>query len=116
MTEPSDGGYNEFHVESLTEDKRDPLPRPIYLALRLKELAVDLQSLVTERKKLNATLKDHGSESTKDVRKMRERRGYVAIRINILRAEQQGLVSEKDALPPIVKSTTSDAKKSLKAA
>jgi hypothetical protein len=86
-----------------TEDKREPLPRQIYLGLRLKELAADLQSLVTERQSLNATLKDRGGESSKDVRKMRERRGYLAIRINVLRAEQQGLVAEKDGLPTLVK-------------
>jgi hypothetical protein len=86
-------------VAHFTEDKREPLPRQIYLTLRLKELAADLQSLVNERQSLNATLKEHSTGSSKDVRKMRERRGYLAIRVNVLRAEQQGLVAEREALP-----------------
>jgi len=84
-----------------TNDKREPLPRLVYLSLRLKELAADLQAMVTERQKLNATLKDHAGDPSKDVRKMRERRGYLAIRINILRAEQQGLAAEKEGLAPL---------------
>jgi hypothetical protein len=90
-------------VAHLAEDKREPLPRHIYLALRLKELAADLQAMSTERQALNATLKDHLSKSSKEVRKMRERRGYLAIRLNVLRAEQQGLTLEKDALSPLLK-------------
>jgi hypothetical protein len=90
-------------VAPVPVDKREPLPRPTYLALRLKELAAELQAMVTERQNLNTTLKDHASESSKEVRKMRERRGYLAIRITVLRAEQQSLVAEKESLPPVGK-------------
>jgi hypothetical protein len=91
---------SSVHVQPQTEDKREPLPRQVYLALRLKELVAELQSLVMERQKLNLTLKDHDGASSKDVRKMRERRGYLAIRINVLRAEQQGLIAEREEAPP----------------
>ncbi len=94
---------SSVYVPPETEDKREPLPRQTYLALRLKDLVAELQALVTERQALNATLKDRADESPKDVRKMRERRGYLAIRINVLRAEQQSLVAEKEALPPTAK-------------
>jgi hypothetical protein len=100
----------------IVEDKREPLPRQIYLALRLKELSSDLQSLVTERQGLNAALKDRDAGSSTDIRKMRERRGYLAIRINVLRAEQQGLVNEKDALPPMPLSLGGGPNKKGKAA
>ena len=85
---------------SNSNDKRAPLPRLIYLSLRLKELAADLHAMATERQNLNATLKEHANDPSKDVRKMRERRGYLAIRINVLRAEQQTLAAEKEALAP----------------
>ena len=103
------------NVATLPDDKREPLPRQTYLSLRLKELVAELQAMVSERQSLNATLKDHTSESAKDVRKMRERRGYMAIRINILRAEQQSLATEKEALPPIAK-PQGGARKKVKAA
>jgi hypothetical protein len=96
-------GSTSAYIPQQVEDKREPLPRQTYLALRLKEMMVELQSLVAERQGLNAALKDRGGESSKDVRKMRERRGYLAIRINVLRAEQQSLVAEKEALPPLAK-------------
>ena len=91
---------SSVYVPPQTEDKREPLPRQVYLALRLKDLATELQALVMERQELNLTLKDHVGGSSIEVRKMRERRGYLAIRINVLRAEQQGLVAEKEAAPP----------------
>jgi hypothetical protein len=78
------------------DHKREPLARPVYLALRLKELSAELQSMAAERRQLNATLKDPAKESSKDVRKLRERRGYLAIRIDLLRAEQQSLAIEKE--------------------
>jgi hypothetical protein len=103
MEQTHEGTLPSPSVATVTDDRRDPLPRRIYLSLRLKELVAELQALVTERQNLNTTIKDHASESSKDVHKMRERRGYLAIRINVLRAEQQGLAAEKEALPPILK-------------
>jgi hypothetical protein len=91
-------------AQQTIDEQREPLPRQIYLALRLKEIVAALRSMTAERQSLNAILKDRGGEASKDVRKMRERRGYLAIRINILRAEQQDLVTEKDALSPVMKS------------
>lgn len=96
------------------DDKREPIPRPLYISLRLKELAAELQAMVTERQNLNTSLKEKATEAgkadgSKEVRKMRERRGYLAIRINVLRAEQQSLASEKEALPPVT--TPQGAKK-----
>jgi hypothetical protein len=99
-----------------TGGRREPLPRQVYLALRLKELATDLHALVSERQNLNVALKDHASASPTDVRKMRERRGYLAIRINVLRAEQQDLVLQKEALPSVAQSQVGVRKKKAKAA
>ena len=101
-------------MTTFSDAKRDPLPRQVYLSLRLKELAADLQAIVTERQNLNTTLKDRANETSQEVRNMRERRGYLAVRVSILRAEQIALSAEKESLPPVEKKA-SEGKKKVKA-
>jgi hypothetical protein len=89
----------ETEAKVAADPAREPIPRQIYVTMRLAEVGSEISEMVKEREKLTADLKAPAGEGDqKKERPMRQRRGYVALRLAILRKEQSELTAEKKAL------------------
>jgi hypothetical protein len=74
---------------------RDPIPRRMYISMRLEEISMVVGEMVKERETLTAHLKAPPSKPGPEPKQLRLRRAYLAQRIHILRVEQATLKSEK---------------------
>jgi hypothetical protein len=77
---------------------REPVPRRVYISMRLEELAADIAGKAAERERLTSDLKDPSAKDGPGHRQLRQRRAYVAERLAILRQEQADLYAEKKAI------------------
>ena len=77
---------------------REPLPRRIFVQMRLEEIAARIGDMASEREQLTADLKSQPGEGGPVHKKLRQRRAYIAERLAIIRKEQAGLNAEKKAM------------------
>ena len=76
----------------------DPIPRRIYVPLRLEEIAATVAYLAKERADLTTELKAPRRAEGPNHKMLRERRAYIAQRLAILRKEQADLNIERKVL------------------
>jgi len=79
---------------------RAPVPRYIFVTMRLEEINVNISNLAQERERLTSYLQAPSSIDGPSHKQLRLRRAYVAERIDILRKEQADLNLEKRAMGP----------------
>jgi hypothetical protein len=88
----------EAKPEPATNPSREPIPRHVYVAMRLEEISANLGEMVKEREKLTSDLSAPPGAEGPNHRQLRLRRGYVALRIAIIRKEQAQLNAEMKTL------------------
>jgi hypothetical protein len=77
---------------------RQSVPRPVYVAMRLEEIATTVGVMAKERERLTVDLKSSSLASGVTQKQLRQRRAYIAMRLAILRREQAALKIEKTQL------------------
>ena len=77
---------------------REPIPRYVYLAMRLEEISTHVAEMAKEREKLTAELMASPSGPGARHKQLRQRRAYLAERLAIVREEQALLKTERKTL------------------
>jgi hypothetical protein len=82
-------------IEASAKRKAEPLPRSIYVVMRLEEISRRISELVTEREALTVKLKGRGKEDGTELKDLRQRRAYLVERLAVIRKEQLDLFQER---------------------
>ena len=83
-------------IKPATADQgREPIPRHIYVSMRLEEISTVIGIMAKERENLTADLKAPPGNAGANLKELRQRRSYLAQRLAILRKEQADLKGER---------------------
>ena len=107
-------GTSEPEHKPAADPVREPIPRRLYVAMRLEEISALVGAMAKEREQATADLKAPPAAEGPNHKQLRQRRAYLAQRLAIVRKEQADLSVEKKALGA-ARRQGDDAKKGPKA-
>ena len=94
-TRPPAPSADQARQTSAQEPVREPMPRNLYISMRLPEIAAEIAQKAQERERLTSILQDPSRKEEPGQRQLRRRRAYLAERLAILRKEQADLQGER---------------------
>ena len=106
-------GTSEPEHKPAADPVREPIPRRLYVAMRLEEISALVGAMAKEREQATADLKAPPAAEGPNHKQLRQRRAYLAQRLAIVRKEQADLSVEKKALGA-ARRQSDDAKKDPK--
>jgi hypothetical protein len=88
----------ESNPKLASDPTREPIPRRLYVLMRLEEISTRVREMAEEREIITAELKRPLSAEARNNKQLRQRRLYLAERLSIVRSEQASLSLEKKAI------------------
>ena len=97
---PAGPALSEPNSRTVAERVREPVPRRVFIAMRLKEISDQVGMMAQEREGLTSELKSRSDNEGVAHKRLRQRRAYLAERLDMLRREQSELNTERKVLGP----------------